>query len=137
MLCRRVSELPLVLVLVGIAVGLLTVPAPSSYAGCADCARTTARVSAPRSIEAGERAVVRVRITSRGGGRPQGEVSLVLTRPDGTVLPARARAYRGEPVAFRTHPLRRRGRWSVTVVFLAAPGTHWKESLGGARIRVR
>lgn len=136
MLCRRVSELLLV--------GLLALPvgtAPASASAPADdcdtCARTSAHVAAPRAIEAGERAVVRVRITSRGGGRPQGEVSLVLTRPDGTVLPARARAYRGEPLAFRTHRFQRRGRWSATVVFLAAPGTHWKESLGGARIRVR
>lgn len=136
MLCRRVCEPLLGLILVGTVVGAPALPAPS-YAGCADCARTTARVFAPPSVEAGDRAVVRVRITSRGGGRPRGEVSLVLTRPDGTVLPARARTYRGEPVTFRTHRLQRRGRWSATVVFLAAPGTHWKESLGGARIRVR
>lgn len=128
MLCRRVSELLLL--------GLLALPGAAVADDCDTCARTTAHVAAPRAVAAGEHAVVRVRITSRGGGRPQGEVSLVLTRPDGRVLPARARTYRGDAVSFRTHRLQRRGRWSATVVFLAAPGTHWKESLGGARIRV-
>lgn len=130
MRCRRGSEL-----LVGLLVAGLLTAAPAS-AGCADCARTTATVSGPHRVPVGQRATFRVRISSRGEGRPVGRVTFLLRRPDGRTLPARAKAYDGAPVRFRTPPLRRTGRYAVTVVFLAAPGTFWKESVGGASIRV-
>lgn len=126
---RHVSEL----LVTGLLAAALT--APASADDCSDCARTTAHVRAPARVDTGERVPFRVRISSGGEGRPQGEVSLLLTRPDGRALPARTRPYRGDPVTFRTRP-RRPGLWRATVVFLAAPGTFWKESVTGTRVRV-
>ena len=114
----------------------LLLPAPPASADCAECPRTQASVDGPSRVRSGERATFEVTITG-GEGRPEGTVSFRITRDGGTARPSRVREYDGEPVTFRTRALRRPGRYRVTVVFLAAPGTFWKESLGGATLRVR
>lgn len=119
-----------IIVAVMMAAGL--VAASGSTAGAAECPyggcfATSTRIDTPEGVTRGERARIRVKVTSAGNGAPQGQVTITVRRRTGGYFFRDSKNYDGGWVRFRTTRLPR-GKFIVRAAFDRQPGSVWKDS---------
>lgn len=118
--------------------GLMGVsPAPAQaacpYTGCVD---TFTKISAPDTVERGDKARICVRVTSGGQGRPKGRVTVAVRRSMGGFHFTDSKRYDDTRECFTTGPLNRRGKYVINMRFDRRAGSGFKDSDNTADFRV-
>ena len=108
-------------------VGVSTAPAQAAcpYTGCVD---TFTRVSAPDTVERGERARICAKVTTGGNGRPKGRVTLDVQRSRGGFHFIDTKTYDAPRTCFSTPKLRKLGKYVINMRFDRRPGSGFKDS---------
>ena len=132
----RLLALLLTALLAGLGlVAVSPVPAQAVCGSYVTCISTKTTISAPNSIEAGSKLTVKVKVTTRGEGRPEGTVTVTVAGGDGyrkTVT----KSYGGGSESFNFGKIKKPGKYKITAKFTTGPSSIWRDSKEADALKV-